>query len=95
MVKLKPGELNMYKYVVAALLVVLVPTTCLAAGPYYVARDTSIKGVKCKVVEEKPDGVKMLMVGTATYATRQEAKSAKKAAPECNPPETESKPESK
>ena len=81
----------MYKYGVAALLVALVPTTCLAAGPYYVARDTSSKGIKCKVVEEKPDGVKMIMIGTATYATRQEAKTFKKAAPECNPPEPESK----
>ena len=85
----------MYKYVVAAMLVALVPTTCLAEGPYYLARDTSVKGVKCRVLEEKPDGVKMIMIGTATYATRQEAKTFKKAAPECNPPETESKPESK
>jgi hypothetical protein len=75
----------MYKYVVAALLVAFAPTASLAGATFFVAQDPATK--KCKVVEEKPDGVKMVMVGTATYATRPEAKTAKKAAPECNPPE--------
>ncbi len=75
----------MYKYVVAALLVAFASTACLAGGTFYIAQDQSKK--VCKVVGDKPDGVKMVMVGTATYATRAEAKTAKKAAPECNPPE--------
>lgn len=75
----------MYRYVVAALLVAFASTACLAGGTFYVAQDVSKR--RCIVVADKPDGVKMVMIGTATYATRAEAKTAKKAAPECNAPE--------
>jgi hypothetical protein len=75
----------MYKYVVTALLVAFASTACLAGGTFYLAQDPSKKAA-CKVMKEKPDGVKMVMIGTATYATRAEAKTAKQAAPECNAP---------
>jgi hypothetical protein len=83
----------MYKYIVAALLVAFVPTACLAGGEFYVAQDASTK--KCKVVDEKPDGVKLVMIGTSTYPTRAEAKTAKKASTECNAPEPAAAPETK
>jgi len=35
------------------------------------------------VVEEKPDGTAMVMVGTDSYATEKEAKAAKKASTDC------------
>ena len=38
---------------------------------------------KCAVMSEKPDGTKMVMVGTQAYATKEEAKTAKKASADC------------
>jgi hypothetical protein len=34
----------------------------------------------CEITEEKPDGTKLVMVGTEAYPTRDEAKAARKAA---------------
>lgn len=48
-----------------------------AAG-FWVAQDPATK--ICKVVEEKPDGTKKVMIGTTSYPTKEEAKAAKKAA---------------
>jgi hypothetical protein len=70
----------MQKYVVVAALLSMLVTPALAAE-FYVAQDPSTK--KCKVVEEKPDGKSMVMIGTASYATKDEARDAKKAAAEC------------
>jgi hypothetical protein len=77
----------MYKYL---LLAVFLASTCIsswAAQEFYVALSPK-EG--CKIVNEKPDGTKAIMVGSAPYATREEAKTAKKAAPECAPPKGKS-----
>jgi hypothetical protein len=70
----------MQKYVVIAALLGMFVTPALAAE-FYVAQDPSTK--KCKIVEEKPDGKSMVMIGTASYATKDEAKAARRAAAEC------------
>jgi hypothetical protein len=70
----------MPKYVVTAALLIAVATPALAAE-FYVGQDPTTK--KCSVVTEKPDGQTMVMIGTQPYATRPEAKAAKKAAAEC------------
>ena len=70
----------MQKYVVVAALLSMVATPALAAE-FYVAQDPTTK--KCKVVEEKPDGKTSVMIGTASYATKEEARAAKKASAEC------------
>jgi hypothetical protein len=48
------------------------------AAEYYLAKDPATKG--CSVTTEKPDGTKLVMVGTSAYATKKEANAAKKAA---------------
>jgi hypothetical protein len=70
----------MHKYVAAAALLSLIVTPALAAE-YYVAQDPTTK--KCKIVEERPDGQAMIMIGTTSYATKDEAKAARKASTEC------------
>jgi len=62
----------------AALLTVATPAL---AAEFYVAKNSETG--KCAVVEEKPDGTTMVMIGTESYATKPEAKKAKKAAAEC------------
>jgi hypothetical protein len=54
------------------------------AAEFYVAQNPTTK--KCKVVEAMPDGQTKIMVGTSSYATKAEAKAAKKAAAECKKP---------
>jgi len=71
----------MQKYVLGALLVVFGSTACIAAEPFYVAQEPTTK--ICKVQSEKPDGTKMVMVGTSSYQTKKQAKDARSAAPEC------------
>ena len=73
----------MQKYVVIPALLSLLVTPAVAAE-YYLVQDPTTN--KCKVVEEKPDGKSMVMIGTATYATKKEAQAAKKAAAECRGP---------
>ena len=70
----------MSKFVVVAAVLIAVATPALAAE-YFVAQDPTTK--KCKIVEEKPDGETLVMIGTTSYATKEEAKAAKKAAAEC------------
>ena len=65
----------MQKCLIAASLLVFIVSPVLAAE-YYVAH----KKEACKVVHKKPDGKTMVMVGTSSYATMDEAKAAKKAA---------------
>jgi hypothetical protein len=69
--------------------VVLFGVLMLAASPalaaeFFVAQDATSK--KCNEVETKPDGTHQIMIGTQSYATKDEAKAAKKAAPECKKP---------
>jgi pyrroline-5-carboxylate reductase len=54
------------------------------AAEFYVAQNPTTK--KCKVVKAMPDGQTKIMVGTSSYATKAEAKAAKKAAAECKKP---------
>ena len=70
----------MSKYAVVAVGVFMIATPALAAE-FYVALNPETK--KCKIVEEKPDGKTMVMIGTGPYATKEEAKAARKAATEC------------
>jgi hypothetical protein len=67
-------------YLVAAGLLVFVTSPVLAAE-FYVAQDPSTK--ECTIEETKPDGTTMIMIGKASYATKKEAKEARRAAAEC------------
>jgi hypothetical protein len=69
----------MLKYTIVALLTLL--ATPAAAAEFYVAQNPTTKD--CDVVEVKPDGQTLIMVGTGPYKTRKEARDAKKAAAEC------------
>ena len=70
----------MPKYVVIAALLIAVATPALAAE-YYISQDPETK--RCRIVEEKPDGQTRVMVGTAPYATKEEAKAARTASADC------------
>ena len=70
----------MQKTMVLAVLLTFVISPALA-GEYYVAQDPTTK--KCKVLDAKPDGTTMIMLGTSSYATKEEAKAAKKTFAEC------------
>ena len=70
----------MSKQVVFAAVLIAIATPALAAE-FYVGQD--FKSKRCKVVTEKPDGQAMIMIGTESYATKEEAKAAKRAAAEC------------
>ena len=70
----------MSKQVVAAALLIAIATPALAAE-FYIAQDPTTK--KCNVVKEKPDGKTLIMIGTQAYATKEEAKAAKKNFAEC------------
>ena len=70
----------MKKYVVVVAILTALTTPALAAE-FYVAQNPTTQG--CKIVETKPDGQTMVMIGTAPYATKEEAKAARKAAAEC------------
>jgi hypothetical protein len=73
-------ERTMQRYLVVSCLLVLSASPVLAAE-YYVGRNVSTG--ECKVSTTKPDGKTMVMVGTSSYPTKAEAKTAKQAATEC------------
>jgi hypothetical protein len=72
----------MKTYLVVAGLLTFVVSPALA-GEFYVAQDPATK--KCDIVKTKPDGKTMIMIGTSSYATKEEAKAArsKTTAEEC------------
>ena len=70
----------MSKRIVIAAVLIAIATPALAEE-FYVGQNPESK--KCKVVTEKPDGQDMVMIGTEPYATKEEAKAAKKAASDC------------
>jgi hypothetical protein len=74
----------MLKYVVVAVMLTAFATPALAEE-WYVVQDPTTK--KCSQTKKKPDGQSLVMVGTGTYTTNDEAKAARKAAPECAKPE--------
>jgi hypothetical protein len=70
----------MQKYVAIAAVLSMLATPAIAAE-FYVAQDPATKD--CKIVEAKPDGKTLVMIGTAAYTTKKEAKAARRAAAEC------------
>ena len=60
---------------VAALIAIASPAL---AAEFYVAKDPATQ--TCEIVSEKPDGTKLVMLGTQAYATKEAAKAARKAA---------------
>jgi hypothetical protein len=73
----------MKTYLVVAGLLTFVVSPALAATEFYVAQDPATK--KCEIVKTKPDGKTKIMIGTTSYATKEEAKAArsKTTAEEC------------
>ncbi|MBI2718074.1 MAG: hypothetical protein HY245_15755 [Rhizobiales bacterium] len=53
----------------------------MAATSYWVAKDAATK--KCSVVEKKPDGKTMMLIGKAKYKTMADANKAMAAAADC------------
>jgi hypothetical protein len=76
-VRVEHRRMRMHRYVLAAAFAVLMSSSCFAAAEFYVAQDPKTKD--CDIVQEKPDGVTSIMIGTS-YTTRSDAKAAKKAA---------------
>ena len=74
----------MLKYVVVAVILTAFATPALAAEEWYVVQDPTTK--KCDKTKKSPDGQTLVMVGTGSYATEDEAKAAMQAAPECKKP---------
>ena len=67
-------------YLVVAGLMALLVGPALAAEEFFVVQNPETGS--CKVSNKKDDG-KNKLIGTTGYATADEAKAAKKAAPEC------------
>ena len=61
----------------AALAATFAAAPAFAAASYYVGKDA--KSAKCSVSTKKPDGTKVIMIGTASYKTKAEATTALKA----------------
>ena len=59
-------------------LMFLIGTTGPALAEYWVSQDPTTKN--CKIVEQMPDGKTQVMIGASSYATKEEAKAAKKTA---------------
>ena len=70
----------MKKYVVIAATLTAFVTPAFAAE-FYLAQDPSTK--KCKILEAKPADQTMVLISAEPYASREEAKAAKRAAKEC------------
>jgi hypothetical protein len=78
------------KYAAVALLLAI--SSPALAAEYYVAKDPTTQ--LCKVTKEKPDGTKLVMVGTEAYPTKEAAKAAVKAAKGANECKRPAKPAS-
>jgi hypothetical protein len=73
-------ETKMPKFLVATAVLIALATPALAAE-YFVVKDPA--SGKCSIATEKPDGTKLVMIGTQAYPSKEEAKAAKKANAEC------------
>lgn len=69
------------KYFAPALALVVLTAPALAASEWYVVKSSATK--KCEVTEHKPDGKKLVMVGTAMFKTKAEAEQALKGSADC------------
>jgi hypothetical protein len=67
-------------HLVAASLMAFFVSTAVAAEEFYVVQNPKTKS--CKISNKKDDG-EMVLIGTSSYPTVEEAKKAKNAAPEC------------
>ena len=74
----------MRKFVVAAVLIVAFSTAASSATEFFVEQNPTTK--KCGITKTKPDGKTSVMIGTMSYKTREEAKTARKSASECPGP---------
>ena len=70
----------MIKYALCGIVLAALVTPALAAGKFYVVRDTTSK--ECSVVEEKPTEATMKVVG-AVHKTQAKAEKAMKVAKSC------------
>lgn len=71
----------MTKALTIAILILVSTTSVFAADQFYIAKDQVTN--KCKIVKAKPKNDKLILVGTESYATKDAAKAARKAADEC------------
>jgi hypothetical protein len=74
----------MRKYLLTGAILASFVVPAMAASTWYVAMDAKSK--KCSVTSKKPDGTKMMMVGTDTFKTKKEATAAEKADKDCAAP---------
>lgn len=70
----------MYKALVTAAFVAALATPALAAQ-FYVAQDPATK--QCQVMNQKPDGTSMKLVGSGAYKSEAEAEQAIQSLTEC------------
>ena len=71
----------MTKAMIIAATILVSTTSAFSADTYYVAKDQTTN--KCMIVKAKPEGEKLIPIGTESYATKDAARAAKKAAAEC------------
>ncbi len=65
---------------IAATLLVMTASPVLADA-FFLVKDSSTN--ECKIVKEKPEDTAHVLVSETSFATKDEAKAAKKAAEEC------------
>jgi hypothetical protein len=70
----------MSKRIAIAAVLIAIATPALAEE-FFVGQNPESK--TCKIVTEKPDGQTLIMIGTVSYATKEEARAARKASAEC------------
>lgn len=73
----------MNKFMIVGVVAAMIVATPVFAATtsFYVAQNAKDK--TCSVIQAKPDGKTLMMVGTATYKTKAEADAALKAAAAC------------
>ena len=69
------------KMMIAGVAVAAFTLPALAATEFYVAKDAATQ--KCAVMDTKSDEKAAMAVGTVSYASKEDADAAMKAAPEC------------
>lgn len=69
------------KVVFATAAIAVFSMPAFAATEYWVAKSAATK--KCEIVDKKPDGTKLMDVGTKAYATKGNAEKALKELKEC------------
>src|SRR5262245_5317505 len=72
---------TMKRSLIAGLLVAALATPALAAAQYYVAQNNSTH--KCSIVSHKPDGTKLILLGSGGFKTKSQARDALKGMSEC------------